>query len=89
MAEPRRREAGEGGISEYATKAGPRFAIRYTAQREDGTTRGVLKPGFTSKREAAAVDRAGARPLPRLGGRPRPGPRHGLATARGQRDAPR
>jgi transposase InsO family protein len=33
MAKPRRRQAGEGGISEYMTKAGPRFLIKYTAQR--------------------------------------------------------
>ena len=36
MAKPRRRQAGEGSISEYATKAGTRFLIKFTAQREDG-----------------------------------------------------
>jgi hypothetical protein len=43
MAKPRRRQAGEGGISEYMTKAGPRFLIKFTAQRKDGTKRVVLK----------------------------------------------
>jgi hypothetical protein len=51
---PRRRQAGEGGISEYMTKAGPRFLIKYPVLREDGTKRVVLKRGFRSRREAAA-----------------------------------
>ncbi len=58
MAKPRRRQAGEGGISEYATKAGPRFLIKFTAQREDGTKRVVLKRGFKTRRDAAAALRA-------------------------------
>ena len=29
MAKPRRRQAGEGGISDYLTKAGPRVLIKY------------------------------------------------------------
>ncbi|RBY97512.1 hypothetical protein DQ237_00720 [Blastococcus sp. TF02-8] len=53
MAKPRRRQAGEGGISEYQTKAGPRFLIKFTAQREDGSKRVVLKRGFTTRKEAA------------------------------------
>src|SRR5919112_5420663 len=55
VAEPRRRQAGEGSISEYATKAGPRFLIKYSAQREDGTKRVVLKRGFKTRKDAAAA----------------------------------
>src|SRR3954468_23024681 len=51
---PRRRQAGEGGISEYATKAGPRFLIKYPVLLQDGTKRVVLKRGFRTRREAAA-----------------------------------
>src|SRR3712207_8388276 len=58
MAKPRRRQAGEGGISEYATKAGPRFLIKFTAQREDGTKRVVVKRGFKTRKDAAAALRA-------------------------------
>src|SRR3712207_109083 len=58
MAKPRRRQAGEGGISEYATKAGPRFLIKFAAQREDGTKRVVLKRGFKTRKDAAAALRA-------------------------------
>jgi integrase len=58
MAKPRRRQAGEGSISEYATRAGPRFLIKFTAQREDGTKRVVLKRGFKTRMEAAAALRA-------------------------------
>ncbi|MEA3217603.1 MAG: hypothetical protein QOJ19_3759, partial [Acidimicrobiia bacterium] len=49
----RRRQAGEGGISEYATKAGPRFLIKYPVLLQDGTKRVVLKRGFRTRREAA------------------------------------
>ena len=55
MAQHRRRQAGEGSISEYQTKAGPRFLIKYSAQREDGTRRVVLKRGFKTRRDAAAA----------------------------------
>ena len=55
MAKPPRRQAGEGGISEYATKAGPRFLIKFSAEREDGTKRGVLKRGFKTRKDAAAA----------------------------------
>src|SRR5918997_4210938 len=55
VAEPRRRQAGEGSISEYATKAGPRFLIKFTVQREDGTKRVVLKRGFGTRKDAAAA----------------------------------
>jgi integrase len=51
---PRRRQAGEGGISQYQTKAGTRFLIKFTAQREDGTTRMVLRRGFVSRKKAGA-----------------------------------
>ncbi|MCF6509071.1 site-specific integrase [Blastococcus sp. MG754426] len=61
MAKPRRRQAGEGGISEYMTKAGPRFLIKFTAQRADGTKRVVLKRGFKTRRDAAAALRAEVR----------------------------
>ena len=43
MTNPRRRQAGEGRISEYVTKAGPRFLIKYTAQNQDGSDRHVLR----------------------------------------------
>ena len=58
MAVTRRRQAGEGGISEYQTKGGPRFLIKFAVQREDGTKRVVLKCGFLSRRDAAAALRA-------------------------------
>jgi integrase len=58
MVQQRRRQAGEGSISEYATEAGPRFLIKYMAQREDGTRRVVLKRGFVSRRAAAVALRA-------------------------------
>ncbi|TXN29303.1 tyrosine-type recombinase/integrase [Lacisediminihabitans profunda] len=52
MTKPRRRQAGEGGISEYATKAGVRYLIKYTAPQEDGTKRIVLKRGFLTRKAA-------------------------------------
>jgi len=52
---PRRRQAGEGGISEYATKAGSRFLIKYGYPREDGTRGVALKRGFLTRKEAAAA----------------------------------
>jgi integrase len=55
MGTTKRRQAGEGGISEYLTKAGPRFLIKYPVLREYGTKRVVLKRGFTTRREAAAA----------------------------------
>jgi hypothetical protein len=55
VAKPRRRQAGEGSISQYATKAGPRFLIKYSAEREDGTKRVVLKRGFRTRKDAAAA----------------------------------
>src|SRR3954463_15579003 len=57
----KRRQAGEGGISEYQTKAGPRFLIKYPVLRGDGGGRGVRKRGFMTKRSAAAALRAEVR----------------------------
>ena len=53
-AKARRRQAGEGGISKYDTKAGPRFLIKYPVPLQDGAKRVVLKRGFKTQREAAA-----------------------------------
>jgi integrase len=53
MTRPRRRQAGEGGISEYETKAGPRFLIKYTVILEDGSTKVVLRRGFPTRKAAA------------------------------------
>ena len=53
MTKPRRRQAGEGGISEYVTKSGPRFLIKYTATLEDGSSKVVLKRGFPTRKAAA------------------------------------
>jgi hypothetical protein len=61
MGRVRRRQAGEGGISEYATKAGPRFLIKYSVLRDDGRRQVVLKRGFPTRREAAAALRAEVR----------------------------
>ena len=56
----RRRQAGEGGISEYQTKVGPRFFIKYPVVQEDGTKRVVLKRGYKNaaggRRRAARGD---------------------------------
>jgi integrase len=58
MAKHRRRQAGEGSISEYQTKAGPRFLIKYSVQRADGTKRIVLRRGFKTRKDAATALRA-------------------------------
>ncbi len=55
MGKPRRRQAGEGGISEYTTKAGPCFLIKYPVLLEDGTKRVVLKRGFVRRADVAAA----------------------------------
>ena len=52
MTKPRRRQAGEGTIGEYVTKAGPRYLIKYTAPQEDGTKKVVLKRGFLTRKAA-------------------------------------
>src|SRR3954469_19055810 len=54
----KRRHKGEGGISEYRTRSGPRFLIKYLVGLEDGTTRVVLKRGFLTKKDAAAALRS-------------------------------
>jgi hypothetical protein len=54
----KRRHKGEGGISEYRTRSGPRFLIKYPVGLEDGTTRVVLKRGFLTKKDAAAALRS-------------------------------
>jgi integrase len=43
MTKPRRRQAGEGAIFEYQTRAGLRYAIKWREQQEDGTERQVLR----------------------------------------------
>jgi integrase len=44
MTKPRRRQAGEGGISQYRTKAGEiRYLVKYTATLEDGSKKIVLR----------------------------------------------
>ncbi|MFD2093343.1 tyrosine-type recombinase/integrase [Blastococcus deserti] len=53
MAKSRRRQAGEGSISEYATNAGPRFLIKYWAPQSDGTRKQVLRRGFHTRKAAA------------------------------------
>jgi integrase len=53
MTKPRRRQAGEGGISEYTTKAGPRYLIKYAAPDDDGGKRWILKRGYRSRKAAA------------------------------------
>jgi integrase len=53
MTKPRRRQAGEGGISEYATKAGPRYLIKYRAPLDDGSSKVVLRRGFLTRKAAA------------------------------------
>ena len=57
MAKPRRRQAGEGGISEYQTKAGPRFLIKFTAQREDGTSTTAALQGVVRELRSGSVGR--------------------------------
>ena len=54
----KRRHKGEGGISEYRTKPGPRFLIKYPVGLEDGTTHVVLKRGFLTKKDAATALRS-------------------------------
>jgi len=52
MTKPRRRQAGEGGISAYQTKAGGRFLIKYAYLREDGSRAVALKRGFMTRKAA-------------------------------------
>jgi len=55
MTNPRRRQAGEGGISEYVTKAGPRFLIKYGYTRPDGSKAVALKRGYLTRKAAGAA----------------------------------
>jgi integrase len=55
MTKPRRRQAGEGGISEYATKAGPRFLIKYGYTRPDGSKAVALKRGYLTRKAVGAA----------------------------------
>lgn len=48
----KRRQAGEGGISEYVTKAGPRFLIKYAAADATGLKKMVLRRGFLTRKAA-------------------------------------
>lgn len=43
MTKPRRRQAGEGGVSAYETKAGTRYLIKYTAVDAHGDRKVVLR----------------------------------------------
>jgi integrase len=56
MTKPRRRQAGEGGISQYQTKAGTRYWAKYRVPIGDDSTvtKEVLKRGFKTRKEAAA-----------------------------------
>lgn len=53
MTKPRRRQAGEGTISKYQTKAGPRFLIKYGVTRDDGSRHYILKRGYLTRPAAA------------------------------------
>lgn len=55
MTKPRRRQAGEGTISEYQTKAGPRYLIKYALPLEDGGSKMVLRRGYPTRKAAAAA----------------------------------
>lgn len=46
----RRRQSGEGGISEYATQAGPRYLIKYQEPQDDGTTKTRLRRRDSNER---------------------------------------
>jgi len=52
MTKPRRRQAGEGGISEYQTKAGPRYLIKYGYTGQDGSKAVALKRGYPTRKAA-------------------------------------
>jgi integrase len=61
VARTKRRQAGEGGISEYQTSTGSKFLIKYNAIRPDGSRKVVLKRGFATRREAASALRTEVR----------------------------
>ncbi|MBD5832156.1 Arm DNA-binding domain-containing protein, partial [Janibacter melonis] len=53
MTAARRRQPGEGSISQYQTKAGPRFLAKYSYAADDGTRKQALKRGFPTRKAAA------------------------------------
>jgi len=53
MTKPRRRQAGEGTISEYQTKAGPRYLIKYKNPREGEGPEWIVRRGFLTRKAAA------------------------------------
>lgn len=62
MTRPRRRQAGEGGVSQYETKAGPRYLIKYSVLDATGERKAVLRrrgrdgqPFLTRKAAAAEL----------------------------------
>jgi integrase len=55
MTRPRHRQAGEGGISSYETKAGTRYLIKYTRPLEDGSSKVVLRRGYLTRKAAAST----------------------------------
>lgn len=50
-----RRQSGEGGITGYATKKGPRYAILYYAPDAAGDPKRVCQRGFATRKDAAAA----------------------------------
>ncbi|WP_430332724.1 tyrosine-type recombinase/integrase [Rhodococcus sp. ACT016] len=52
MVTSRRRGAGEGGISEYSTARGVRFAIRFYVPAEGSKPKRIQRRGFTTRKEA-------------------------------------
>jgi integrase len=55
MTKPRRRQAGEGTISEYQTKAGPRYLIKYKNPREGEGPEWIVRRGFLTRKAAASA----------------------------------
>lgn len=53
MTAARRRQPGEGSISQYQTKAGPRVLAKYSYTADDGTRKQALKRGFPTRKAAA------------------------------------
>src|SRR5215217_6297058 len=55
MTRPRRRQAGEGTISEYQTKAGPRYLIKYKNPRDGEGPEWIVRRGFLTRKAAASA----------------------------------
>ncbi|BCT76083.1 site-specific integrase [Sinomonas cyclohexanicum] len=53
MTKPRRRQAGEGTISPYETKAGTLYLAKWQEPQVDGTVKARLKRGFATRKAAA------------------------------------